>query len=100
VIKVRQLFLRPATWLTSTLLETAVGSNDAWACALDPRDGLWPVLLVVMLKEGPCPSSGDINRLMMMMMIYYIGKLHKLGGTVRKSVTYIPPHTESNSIWG
>jgi hypothetical protein len=28
VIKIRQLFLRPAACLTSTLLETGVGAND------------------------------------------------------------------------
>jgi hypothetical protein len=33
--------------------------------ALGPRGGLWPVLLVEIHKEGLCPSSGDINRLMM-----------------------------------
>jgi hypothetical protein len=38
---------------------------------LGPRGGLWPVLLVCILicvihKKGLCPSSGDINRLMMM----------------------------------
>jgi hypothetical protein len=36
--------------------------------ALGPRGGLWPVLLMCVIhKEGLCPSSGDINRLMMMM---------------------------------
>jgi hypothetical protein len=34
--------------------------------ALGLRGGLWPVLLCVIHKEGLCPSSGDINRLMMM----------------------------------
>jgi hypothetical protein len=35
--------------------------------ALGPRDGLWPVLLMCVIhKEGLCPSSGEINRLMMM----------------------------------
>jgi hypothetical protein len=37
--------------------------------ALDPRGGLWPFLLMCIHKEGLFPSSGDINRLMMMMMI-------------------------------
>jgi hypothetical protein len=32
--------------------------------ALCPRVGLWPVLCVIH-KEGLCPSSGTINRLMM-----------------------------------
>jgi hypothetical protein len=37
--------------------------------ALGPRGELWPVLLIcVILKEGLCPSSGDNNRLMMMLM--------------------------------
>jgi hypothetical protein len=35
--------------------------------ALGPRGGLWPVLsLCVIHKEGLCPISGDIVRLMMM----------------------------------
>jgi hypothetical protein len=38
---------------------------------LGPRDGLWPVLLSVIHKEGLCPSSGDINRLMMMTMMLF-----------------------------
>jgi hypothetical protein len=29
------------------------------------RGGLWPFSLCVIHKEGLCPSSGDINRLMM-----------------------------------
>jgi hypothetical protein len=32
--------------------------------ALGPRGGLWPAFLCVIHKEGLCPSSGDINRLM------------------------------------
>jgi hypothetical protein len=36
--------------------------------ALGPLGGLWPVVLMCNHKEGLCPSSGDINRLMMMMM--------------------------------
>jgi hypothetical protein len=35
---------------------------------MGPRGGLWSVLLVGSHKEGLCISSGDINRLMMMMM--------------------------------
>jgi hypothetical protein len=37
--------------------------------AQDPHGGLWPFFLCVIHKEGLSPSSGDINRLMMMMMI-------------------------------
>jgi hypothetical protein len=33
--------------------------------ALGPRGGLWPPFLWVIHKEDLCPSSGDINRLMM-----------------------------------
>jgi hypothetical protein len=44
-------------------LQSLAPTNPHWA---GPRGGLWPVLL--MCKEGLCPSSGDINRLMMMMM--------------------------------
>jgi hypothetical protein len=41
---------------------------------LGPRGGLWPVLLVVVLVVGngygrPVPSSGDINRLMMITVL-------------------------------
>jgi hypothetical protein len=36
VIKIRQLFLRPATCLMSTLLETGVGAND-YKCNRDQR---------------------------------------------------------------
>jgi hypothetical protein len=36
--------------------------------ALGPRGGLGPFSLCVIHKEGLCTSSGDINRLMMMMM--------------------------------
>jgi hypothetical protein len=32
---------------------------------LGQRSGLWPVLLCLIPKKGLCPSSGDINRLMM-----------------------------------
>jgi hypothetical protein len=36
VIKIRQLFLRPAAYLTSTPLETGVGANDC-KCHRDQR---------------------------------------------------------------
>jgi hypothetical protein len=36
VIKIRQLFLRPAACLTSTLVETVVSAND-WKCNRDQR---------------------------------------------------------------
>jgi predicted transporter len=36
--------------------------------ALGPSGGLCPVLLVF-IKTGLCPSSGDINRRMMMMIM-------------------------------
>jgi hypothetical protein len=39
-------------------LQSSAPVNPHWV-----RGGLWPVLL--MCKEGLCPSSGDINRLMM-----------------------------------
>jgi hypothetical protein len=36
--------------------------------ALDPRGGLWPDLIMIHIihEESLCPSSGDTNRLMMM----------------------------------
>jgi hypothetical protein len=36
VIKILQLFLRPAAWLTSTLLKTGAGANDC-KCSRDQR---------------------------------------------------------------
>jgi hypothetical protein len=38
--------------------------------AMGPRGGLRPVLLMCYHTEGLCPSSGDINRLMMIMIIF------------------------------
>jgi hypothetical protein len=32
--------------------------------------GLWPYSLRIIYKEGLCPSSGDINRLMLMIAFY------------------------------
>jgi hypothetical protein len=47
--------------------------------ALDPRGGLYgPFSLYVMYKEGLCPSSGGMNRLIMMIehnIGKYIGQL-------------------------
>jgi hypothetical protein len=40
--------------------------------ALGLRGGLWPVSLCVIHKKGLFPSNGDINRLMMMMMMICI----------------------------
>jgi hypothetical protein len=57
------------------LLHVSEGTNVAVAsgCILQSlapmvvgRGGLWPVLLIFIHKEGLCPSSGDINRMMMM----------------------------------
>jgi hypothetical protein len=36
--------------------------------ALGPRMGFGPLSLCVIYEEGLCPSSGDINRLMMVMI--------------------------------
>jgi hypothetical protein len=40
-------------------------TNPHWAHVV----GYGPFSLCVIHKEGLCPSSGDINRLMMMMML-------------------------------
>jgi hypothetical protein len=56
-------FGRNVNPLVSALF-TIVSTNQSALC---PRDGLWTVLLCVIHKEGLCPSSEDINRLMMMM---------------------------------
>jgi hypothetical protein len=50
-------------------LDPAAFAVNTHQPALGPRGGLWPVPLCVIYKEGLCPSSGDINRLMMMMMM-------------------------------
>jgi hypothetical protein len=52
--------------LTSRLhLQSLAPTNPHWARVVDYGSfSLW-----VILKEGLCPSSGDINRLMMMMMM-------------------------------
>jgi hypothetical protein len=52
--------------------------QPSWACVV----GYGPFFLCVIQKEGLCPSSGGINRLMMMMMIMFI---HTNVCTVRES---------------
>jgi hypothetical protein len=52
---------------------------------LGPRGGLWPILLMCN-QEGLCRSSGEINRLMMMIMRNCV---HVTGGK---------PITQSQSI--
>jgi hypothetical protein len=39
------------------------------APALGPRGGLGPILLIINHKEGLCPSSGVINKLMIIIII-------------------------------
>jgi hypothetical protein len=46
-------------------------TNPYWARVV----GYAPFSLCVVHKEGLCPSSGDINGLMMMMMVYFGIKL-------------------------
>jgi hypothetical protein len=45
-------------------------TNPHWARVV----GYGPFSLCVIHKEGLCPSSGDLNRLMMMMMIIFLFK--------------------------
>jgi hypothetical protein len=55
--------------------------------ALGPRGELWPVVL--MCKEGLCPSSGDINRLMIYQPV--IGRVvgnHSTAATARINSTH------------
>jgi hypothetical protein len=52
--------------------------------ALGPRGGYGPFSSCVH-KEGQCPSSGDINRLMMMMALVY-GELMKVKNELELSV--------------
>jgi hypothetical protein len=47
-------------------LQSLAPTNPHWARVV----GYFPFSLWVIHKEGLCPSSGDINRLMMMMMTY------------------------------
>jgi hypothetical protein len=49
------------------LVPTAFAVVSTHESAMGRRGGLWPVLLVCK-PEGLCPSCGDNNRLMMMMM--------------------------------
>jgi hypothetical protein len=46
-------------------LQSLAPTNPHWARVV----GFGLFSLCVILKEGLCPSSGDINRMMMMMMI-------------------------------
>jgi hypothetical protein len=71
-----QKYLRLAVFLlfcnfllkSSSLVKLAKIVCVAHQPSLGPRGGLWPVLLLcVIYKEDVCPSSGGINRLMMMM---------------------------------
>jgi hypothetical protein len=48
-----------------------VSTNPKWARVV----GYCPFSLCVIHKEGLCPSSGDINRLMMMMNIFFISRM-------------------------
>jgi hypothetical protein len=50
------------------LIPAAVAVVSSHQPVLSPRGGLWPVLLIcIIYKKGLCPSSGEINRLMIMM---------------------------------
>jgi hypothetical protein len=57
-------------------LQSLAPTNPHWARVV----GYGPFSLFVIHKEGLCPSSADINRLMMMMMMYRTTML-----TVRRS---------------
>jgi hypothetical protein len=51
-------------------LQSLAPTNSHWACVV----GYDPFSLCMIYKEGMCPSSGDIDRLMMMMMMMIDGK--------------------------
>jgi hypothetical protein len=55
VIKIRQLFLRPAACLTSILLETGVGANDCKCLDLFPH--LLPAASVKLETTEPRPAT-------------------------------------------
>jgi hypothetical protein len=48
-------------------LQSLEPTNQHWARV----EGYGPFSLCVIHKEGLCPSSGDTNRLMMMMMTFH-----------------------------
>jgi hypothetical protein len=48
-------------------LQLLVPTNPHWARGV----GIDPFFLCIIHKEGLCPSSGEIDRLMMMMMKLY-----------------------------
>jgi hypothetical protein len=52
--------------LDGTLVPIAFAVVSTHQPALGPRGGLWPVLLSIIHREGLCPSSEGIDRLMMM----------------------------------
>jgi hypothetical protein len=62
------LIVKHKTWffVPNMYIHTNIHTHQS---ALGPRGGLWPVLWVIH-KEGLFPSSGDINRLMMMIHTY------------------------------
>jgi hypothetical protein len=47
-------------------LQSLAPTNPHWVRVV----GYGPVTLCVIHREGLCPSSGDINQLMMMMMMW------------------------------
>jgi hypothetical protein len=56
---------RPIKIKTFLTLDVVIFTHQS---TLGQRGGLWPFSLCVIHKEGLCPCSGDINRLMMMMI--------------------------------
>jgi hypothetical protein len=62
----KNLLSRALLWFerhVKLLVPAAIVVVSTHQSVLGPRGGLWPILLIsVIHKEGPCPSSGGINR--------------------------------------
>jgi hypothetical protein len=52
--------------LVKPLVPAVFAAVSTHQSALGQRGGLWPVLLILIHKEGLYPSSGDINMMMML----------------------------------
>jgi hypothetical protein len=58
--------------------------------------GYGPFSLWVIHKEGLCPSSGDFNRLMMMMMILHADDVRTID---RKIILYTQHYKNIINLW-
>jgi hypothetical protein len=65
-------------------LQSLAPTNPHWARVV----GYGPFSLWVIHKEGLCPSSGDINRLMMIMSVIFYLSVPNVLGTVNSTSDY------------